>query len=175
MNLSKANPLALIGGEVAVLAVLWAVFLITQVHQSVTHAYTLGVLIGAGLLTLFVVWLSVGIVRTATEPTRRPEVTLITVATLVFLVLYVIVLFAWTYWDIGTLTNFGQRLTHIDAIYVSVGTLSTAGTGSISAMSKLARGVQSAQMTIDMVLVVFVGGVVVTRYTAGRQKPRASE
>jgi voltage-gated potassium channel len=102
-------------------------------------------------------------------------VTLITVATLVFLVLYVIVLFAWTYWDIGTFTNFGQPLTHIDALYVSVGTLSTAGTGSISAMSKLARGIQSAQMTIDMVLVVFVAGVVVTRFMAGRQEPRASE
>jgi hypothetical protein len=175
MNLSKANPLALIGSEVAVLAVPWVAFLTKQSHQSVTHTYTVGVLIGVGVGTLVVLWLSVGIVRTAKEPTRRPEVTLITVATLVFLVLYVIVFFAWVYWDIGTLTNFGQRLTHIDAIYVSVGTLSTAGTGSISAVSKLARGVQSAQMTIDMVLAVFVAGVVVTRFVAGRQKPRASE
>jgi hypothetical protein len=48
-------------------------------------------------------------------------------------------LFAGLYWSIGTRANFTHSLTRLDAIYFAVGTLSTAGTGTISATSQTAR------------------------------------
>jgi hypothetical protein len=60
--------------------------------------------------------------------------------------------FAIIYWNIGTAKNFGTPLTHLDAIYFSLGTLTTAGTGRILAKSELATVVVTAQMLIDLLL-----------------------
>jgi Ion channel len=46
-----------------------------------------------------------------------------------------LVVFSTLYWSYGTSANFSEPLTRLDAIYFSVGTLSTAGTGNISAVS----------------------------------------
>jgi bacteriorhodopsin len=55
----------------------------------------------------------------------------------------------------GTTSNFSVQLSHLDAIYFSVGTLTTAGTGNIVATSEIARGIQTIQMILDLILVVF--------------------
>jgi hypothetical protein len=72
-------------------------------------------------------------------------------------------LFSTLYWGYGGMSNFSTSLTRLDAIYFSVGTLTTAGTGNISATSELSRGLQTTQMGLDFVLVVFVVAIVIPR------------
>lgn len=76
------------------------------------------------------------------------------------------------YWSSGTRVNFNIQLSHLDAIYFALGTLSTAGTGNIFATSELARGVQALQMVFDIVLLVFIAGLAVTRISEA--SPRKS-
>jgi hypothetical protein len=71
--------------------------------------------------------------------------------------------FSFFYWSHGTNVNFSQPLSHLDAVYFTVGTLSTAGTGNISATSEWSRGVQTAQMFIDMAFVLFGLAFLVSR------------
>jgi hypothetical protein len=73
-------------------------------------------------------------------------------------------LFSGLYWSIGTHDNFSHALTKLDAIYFAVGTLSTAGTGNISATSQQARLIQTTEMLLSMVVVLFVLGVAVARF-----------
>jgi hypothetical protein len=86
--------------------------------------------------------------------------------TLIFSVVYFLAFFSALYWSYGTSSNFNVPLTHFDALYFALGTLSTAGTGTINATSELARGLQAAQMTLDLALVVFALGLVVARFTS---------
>jgi DNA-binding transcriptional regulator YhcF (GntR family) len=71
--------------------------------------------------------------------------------------------FSGLYWGYGKMPNFSVSLTRLDAIYFSVGTLTTAGTGDISATSELSRGLQTAQMGLDFALVVFAVAIVTPR------------
>jgi Ion channel len=73
-------------------------------------------------------------------------------------------LFSGLYWSIGTHDNFSHALTRLDAIYFAVGTLSTAGTGDLSATSQQARLIQTSEMLLAMVVVLFVVGAVVARF-----------
>ena len=73
--------------------------------------------------------------------------------------------FAFIYWSYGSTINFTIRLTHLDAIYFALGTLTTAGTGNISAISEIARGIQSVQMFLDLGLVLFAIGLVIARFS----------
>lgn len=61
---------------------------------------------------------------------------------------------------------FNEPLTHIDALYVAVGTLSTAGSGSVSAASQTARGFQTVEMIVGMVTVLFAVGAFVSRFAS---------
>jgi hypothetical protein len=70
--------------------------------------------------------------------------------------------FAWIYWINGTRQNFGISLSHLDAVYFVLGTLTT-GTGNISAITELSRAIQTAQIVCDFALLVFGAGVVVSR------------
>jgi hypothetical protein len=63
--------------------------------------------------------------------------------------------FAGLYWGYGTTSNFNIQLSHLDAIYFSIGTLTTAGTGNLVATSEIARSVQTVQMILDLLLIVF--------------------
>jgi hypothetical protein len=73
--------------------------------------------------------------------------------------------FSYAYWTYGTKQNFNVSLSHLDSFYFALGTLTTAGTGSISATSETARGYQALQMGLDIVLVGFVVVVILARYT----------
>lgn len=64
---------------------------------------------------------------------------------------------------LGSTSNFSIYLSRLDAVYFAVGTLTTAGTGNISATSDLARGLQTIQMALDLVLVVFAVGLILPR------------
>jgi GntR family transcriptional regulator len=82
--------------------------------------------------------------------------------------------FSTLYWGYGGASNFSTRLTRLDAIYFSVGTLTTAGTGNISATSELSRGLQTTQMVLDFVLVVFVVAIVMPRLIRPAERLGAS-
>lgn len=70
------------------------------------------------------------------------------------------------YYAVGTSHNFSMPLSHGDALYLAIGTLSTAGTGSVVATSQLARAIQSAQMVLDLGLVVFAVGLIIGRFVS---------
>lgn len=72
--------------------------------------------------------------------------------------------FANIYWAIGTKVNFGVELSRIDALYFSLGTLTTAGTGTIAPTSGLARGFVSVQMVLDFVFVATAVTIVIARW-----------
>jgi hypothetical protein len=87
---------------------------------------------------------------------------------LIFIVVFVMEVFSSTYWSYGVPPNFNIPLTHLDAFYFMLGTLSTAGTGTINATSELARGLQAVQMAVDLGLVVFAVSLVVSRFVSSK-------
>jgi Ion channel len=80
--------------------------------------------------------------------------------------------FSILYWSYGTTGNFTEHLTRLDAIYFAVGTLSTAGTGNISAVSQLARGLQGLQMALDIGFTVFAVALAVAEISRRMQRRR---
>lgn len=68
------------------------------------------------------------------------------------------------YWSYGTSRNFSIPLSHLDAFYFALGTLTT-GTGNISAISETSRRIQTAQMVIGLVFIGFVVALVMARYS----------
>lgn len=122
--------------------------------------------LNAFVLTVLTIGLAVAVwmTWTAVQVVRNPEIpTVYTGLSIVIIGSLVINMFALFYWTAGSMANFTQQFTRLDAVYFTVGTLSTAGTGNIAATSELARGVQTAQMVLDMVLLVVAAGLLVTR------------
>ncbi len=78
---------------------------------------------------------------------------LLTAVTLSLLV----TVFSLLYWTYGTSENFSQCLSKWDAVYFALGTLTTAGTGNLMAISDLAKALASVQLVVDL---VFMGGAV---------------
>ena len=78
-------------------------------------------------------------------------------------------IFASTYWDAGSTRNWGVPLSRLDALYVALGTLTTAGTGQIAPRTETARGLVTAQLIVEVVLVPILLGVVVFAVSELRQ------
>ncbi len=93
---------------------------------------------------------------------------------LVFSLLTFVSMFSLIYWTFGTSHNFSARLTHLDAIYFTIGTLSTAGTGNIVPVSELARGLQTVQMLLDLGFLLVAVTLVVGRLAANRPDSKPS-
>jgi hypothetical protein len=79
--------------------------------------------------------------------------------------------FAGFYWRFGTTVNFNVTLSRLDALYFALGTLTTAGTGSITPISQLARGLVSIQMILDLMLVAVATTIVIARLSEWIPKP----
>jgi hypothetical protein len=75
-------------------------------------------------------------------------------AILIIAALMILQGFTVTYFAIGTATNFSQPLTRLDALYVAIGNLSTAGTGSIYPTSEGARAWVMSQYIADGILLI---------------------
>ena len=75
------------------------------------------------------------------------------------------VAFAMLYWAIGTTANFEGGLSRASATYFVLGTLTTAGTGTITLISDLARAFVSVQMIVDLVYVAVALTITVTRWS----------
>ena len=85
-----------------------------------------------------------------------------------------LLLFASTYVFLGSLSvgNFGERLTHTDALYFAVTVFSTVGFGDITAKSEMARLVVTGQMLADLVVLGLGIRVILGAVSRGRlQQP----
>lgn len=80
----------------------------------------------------------------------------------------IVVAFAMLYYDSGSAENFGHPLSRLDAIYVAIGTLTTAGSGNLEATSELARGLLTGQMILDLAFVGVAVTLLVTRIAERR-------
>ena len=78
--------------------------------------------------------------------------------------------FSSIYYSYGTDHNWSIPLTHLDAVFISFGTLTTVGTGDIQPKSELARGLLTAQMGVDLIAVTLLTAFVLHRFTVGRRQ-----
>lgn len=80
-------------------------------------------------------------------------------------------LFAGAYWSEGNAQNFSEPLSRLDAVYITVGTLTTAGTGTFTAQSEGARAMQLIEMLIGPALILVSIAAVVHRYVTDPETP----
>jgi hypothetical protein len=86
-----------------------------------------------------------------------------------------VALFSTIYYTHGTTRNWSKPLSHIDAVYVTVGTLTTAGTSGVAAESRFAHGVLTSQMVLDLVVITGAFSILIGTYLARHDphpKPR---
>jgi len=165
---ANENPIdAIVGYGLALIAIgglEWWIW----VHVPLKHLKYLEV---ATLpFSVYLLGYGIYVVRLALRGLRWSVLTLYTV----FLIQYVIFIFAVLYYSIshahpGAFT--GSPLSRVDAIYLAVGILSTAG-GSIGPKSEFAKLVVSAQMGVDVLIMGFVVAIVVSRFGAERGRSR---
>jgi Ion channel len=67
------------------------------------------------------------------------------------------------YYMTGTRSNWNMKLSHVDALTVAVGTLTTAGTAGITPRSETARAIMLGQMAADFVAVTILVAIVLQR------------
>jgi hypothetical protein len=86
-----------------------------------------------------------------------------------------LVLFSSTYVVMAAISasNFGEKLTHTDALYFTVTVFATVGFGDITAKSEGARLLVTGQMIIDLAILGIGAKVILGAVTRGRQnQPR---
>jgi hypothetical protein len=83
-----------------------------------------------------------------------------------------LLLFSGTYVVLATASanDFGEKLTHTDALYFTVTVLTTVGFGDIAAKSQGARLLVTGQMAADLVILGIGAKVVLGAVTRGRQR-----
>ena len=89
-----------------------------------------------------------------------------------------LLLFAGTYVVIAAISgsNFGERLTHTDALYFTVTVFGTVGFGDITAKSEGARLLVTGQIVLDLILIGIGAKVILGAVTRGRQRqPRNAQ
>lgn len=153
----------LLGGGAFWEFVLWAGFFAMRRPIHTGGLLVFEYVFNLTFLALYTIWL-----------VRREAPHFKVVLVLLFAVLTLVINFTYLYWSHGTRQDFNQPLSHLDALYFTLGTLSTAGTGTISATSETSRGLVSLQMAVDMLVLIFAVGMAVS-HLAARSVPRASE
>jgi hypothetical protein len=96
----------------------------------------------------------------------------VTAVVLLYIFSLLLQLFSYIYWSYGTTKNFSMNLSHLDSFYLALGTLTTAGTGAISATSETARGIQTLQIGLDLIFVGIVVSLVLARYSNLLNRPQ---
>ncbi|HYB17928.1 MAG TPA: potassium channel family protein [Streptosporangiaceae bacterium] len=83
-----------------------------------------------------------------------------------------LLLFSATYLVMAAVSasNFGQKLTHTDALYFTVTVFTTVGFGDITAKSEGARLLATAQMMADLVVLGIGAKIILGAVTRGRQR-----
>ena len=67
-------------------------------------------------------------------------------------------------------TNFGEKLSHTDALYFTVTVFTTVGFGDITAKSEGARLLVTGQMVADLIILGIVAKIILGAVTRGRQR-----
>src|SRR5262249_26176839 len=85
-----------------------------------------------------------------------------------------LLLFAGTYVAMATRSvgNFGEHLTHTDALYFTVTVFTTRGFGDITAKTEAARLVVTGQMITDLVILGLGIKIILGAVTRGQQRQR---
>jgi voltage-gated potassium channel len=89
-----------------------------------------------------------------------------------------LLLFSGTYvvMSVVSASNFGERLTHTDALYFTVTVFTTVGFGDITAKSQGARILVTGQMITDLIILGIGAKVILGAVTRGRQRqPRNAD
>lgn len=97
------------------------------------------------------------------------------VVAVVYVGMTVVTDFSLFYYSSGAHHNWSKPLTHLDALVVTFGTLTTAGTADIHPHTEVARGLLLAQMIVDVFLVTILVGLLVGRVAARRSEPADSQ
>lgn len=149
------------GSTVALVAIY---YLLPLNHSSTWSAVTM-LVIGLVVLIGLVAFQVRSIVRSRFPALRAIEA----LATSVPLFL---LLFASAYVVMATISasNFGERLTHTDALYFTVTVFSTVGFGDITAKTEAARLVVTSQMIADLLIIGLGLRVIVGAVTRSRQQ-----
>ncbi len=88
-----------------------------------------------------------------------------------------LLLFASSYVVMAMLStsNFGEKLTHTDALYFSVTVFSTVGFGDITAKTETARLVVTGQMAADLIILGLGAKIILGAVTRARQRGPRTE
>ena len=176
---SDIKALVLVGAlALGALVFVWLVFWFT--NRTGTQYEVLSVRVHGTILTVVAIvvaayagLLAYGILAQATISAIAASVLEGSVAEVaafvVWLVLYLIWIFSFTYYLLGSPHHWNTPLSHVDAIYVAVGTLTTAGTTGISAKGDLMRGVLIGQMVLDLLVVTVLLALVLHRVMQAAQ------
>jgi hypothetical protein len=89
--------------------------------------------------------------------------------TLVITGVLVLLVFSRLYYAYGTPEHFGAELSHGDALYMALGTMTTAGTGTLAPHDALARTITSVQMSVDLAFLTVIVGVGLTLFSPKRR------
>jgi hypothetical protein len=136
-----------------------------RIAGETTRAPGRSSLTGAAYLVIFLAILP--LIWLAASKRFRPVVTALVLASGFAILLET---FALVYWSHGTSRNFSIPLSHFDAFYFALGTLTT-GTGNISAMSEASRRIQTTQLVIDLVFIGFIVALLMARYSTLFDRP----
>src|SRR5689334_4087549 len=124
---------------------MWALFSSTHKHDPFSGVVVVMYLVGAATAVY-------NLIAAAKDRSRDASDAVLLV---IQVMSYVLAVFSLLYYAIGTAKNFSSPLSHTDAFYFALGTLSTAGTGNIVAISEDARGLQTYEMLTGIGLVLF--------------------
>jgi voltage-gated potassium channel len=149
-------------GTIAALVAIY--YLLPLDHTSTWHAATI-LAIGLVALVALVTFQVRSISRSRFPGMRAVE------ALAISLPLFLL-LFSGTYVVMAAVSasNFGEKLTHTDALYFTVTTFTTVGFGDITAKSQGARLVVTGQMIADLIILGVGARIILGAVTRGRQR-----
>ncbi len=82
--------------------------------------------------------------------------------------------FATIYYQYG-MHNWSKTLSHVDAIFIALGTMTSAGTGELEARSEFARILLMLQMVVDIFAFTIIVALVVERIALGGRSAKLSK
>jgi len=131
------------------------------VHGNVGARLVMSLLVFVGVL----VWQFFAVMHDPTPELRAGAamITAVTLLVLMFSMTYAVMAAGHPEW-------FSHPVDKSSAVYFTVTVLATVGFGDITAVSQTARWVVTAQMIVDLTLVVALGRVLVTAARAGRER-----
>ena len=150
---------------VAVIAVA-VLYAIVPLPDRPTVGSVIGLIAGLAALASLVIWQFRSILRSPYPGARAVEAIVAVVSTLV-------VVFAYTYAGMSAThpESFSEPLSRIDSLYYAVTILSTVGFGDITAVTDAARLTVTAQIVLDLVVVV---GIVRLLLAAAKRETTAA-